>query len=225
VYQILPNDKMYDDALSLKTKIKIIDLLRKFQTSAILISSSSYPSFGEIITYPCKQDIGYDLYELSSLGLNVKPAHELQILNKLTTPEVFSNFTDRTFQPNFGRIEINWNTRKNKTIISLEIANKKGEILVGKTRTFEDFIVKNKTGLNMRECTNELYYSNNMIREMILNFFNRIIEPEFLPMLVVSLSTVFLMTVFTCVSCGCFLRMKQRMNVSVLSEYEHFHRD
>jgi hypothetical protein len=224
-YQLLPNDKLYDDALSIKYKVKLVDLIRKTNASVLLLSTSGYQGFGEILTFPCPEDIGYDLLEMSSAGLNSYDMAELPVINRLIVPETFNNYSDRIFEPNFGRIEINWNTIKNKTSISLELANQKGELLLNKTTTLKDYIVKNRTGLNERICTNNLYGSADAYKNILRNLLWRLTEPEMLPILIALITTGCLALVF-CSACACWASsVRQRLTQQPLNEYEHFHRD
>jgi len=221
----MPNDKIYDEALSTKFKVKLVDLIRKYNASVVLLSTTGHPAFGEILTFPCTEDLGYDLFEVTSAGLNSNPGTDLYMMNKLIVPEIFNNFTDRVFQPNFGRIEVNWNVNKNKSSISLELANQKGERLITITKEYEDFIVKNRTGLNMRTCTTQLYGSIDNSKAILLNVLQRLFEPDMLPVLLGVVATILISMGCCCMCCCWASNLRNRLNQSMIGEYEHFHRD
>ena len=61
-YLILRNDAIYDIDLSVISKDKILNLIRQYNLNAILISTSSFPAYGEIITYPCEEGIKIDFF-------------------------------------------------------------------------------------------------------------------------------------------------------------------
>jgi len=181
-YQILPHDKFYVDSLGIPNKLRLLKLMRRSSAPVILISGTLAYPFGEVLQYPCsKEEIGYDLYELTSSGLNSETILDLREFNRLTVPLTFNNFTNRAYKPNFGLLRIKYNHMKPSTSeIYMEIVNGHGKMLISKSVYIPEKTRYTEKETDMRfSCANKLYSRANTAFAVWKHLIRMVRDPEF----------------------------------------------
>lgn len=113
--QILPDDR-FSDNWSSKSRDRLVSLIRKYKVGGVVLLSGDI-LYAEMLKYPCKERLGYELHEFTSSGLTHSVLKRSMIANKFLKvmyPQTWNTENDMYFEKNFG--VINFESGENKGI-------------------------------------------------------------------------------------------------------------
>ena len=89
--QIMSNEKYVGQELPNSVRMEFYKTLSLCKAPIMMASTGWISPFAEIMKHPCT-DTGRTLYEVSTSGLNVEGIEELPLLNKMFSPEIYSEY-------------------------------------------------------------------------------------------------------------------------------------
>ena len=104
--QVLADDRILPERWFKQSKDRLIGLIRKYKLSGVIFLSGDV-HFAEIMKYPCKERIGFELYEFTSSGLTHYTSSHVPLVHNIIGeiyPKTYSEPSDRFFERNFGAI-------------------------------------------------------------------------------------------------------------------------
>jgi alkaline phosphatase D len=147
--QILPDDRIVFSSWYLNSRQRLFDLIKKHKKSGVLLISGDV-HYSEIMKYPCRERIGYDLHEITSSGLTHHVADVVpsagEFINSMF-PDTYNTDEDRYFERNFAVLRFDFNEEKPQ--LKVEIRNKYGKIVLEREldyakMTFDGELVRHK---------------------------------------------------------------------------------
>jgi len=129
--QVLPDDRVLPELWYKQSREKLFTLIRKYKVSGVIILSGDV-HYAEIMKYPCKERIGYELYEFTSSGLTHHVSSHISLVSGIFS-QIFSTTynqpEDRYFERNFGVIKFSFG---NTNGVKLEARNYYGHPVLSK---------------------------------------------------------------------------------------------
>jgi len=126
---VLPDDRIFPETWHATSRKRLISILRKYKKDKFLILSEDI-HYAEIDTYPCPEEVGFRLYEITSSGLthsvNMLPAFGEFITNLF--PQTFNGPEDRYTDLNFGALNFDFENNK----VTIQIRNYTGQVVIEK---------------------------------------------------------------------------------------------
>jgi len=183
-YQILPNDKSYEYALDIEAKVKLLKLIKKSPVPVLLMSGASFYSFGEVMNFPCsvEEDLGYNLYEITSSGLNSNDHEKIEFYNKFLVGQTFSKLKNRVYEPHFGHIKIVYNHMTQDSEAFLELINEEGKKLVSVRADYSKIKERKKHIKEVEDdlslCSLHVYSSDSTLKSLITNIPHLLSDPN-----------------------------------------------
>jgi len=174
-YQILPHDKIYELFLEMKAKMRFLELIKKSPVPVLLMSGASMYSFGEVMKFPCsvEEDLGYNLYEITSAGMNWNDFETVEVYNKFTVGPTFSKLQDRVYEPNFGYVKIVYNHMTQSPEVTLEIISEEGDELISTQADFKKVKERKKdspeVSTDLSVCSKKVYSNYSVLKSAITN--------------------------------------------------------
>jgi len=147
--QILPDDRIVFSSWYVNSRQRLFDLIKKHKKSGVMLMSGDV-HYSEIMKYPCRERIGYDLYEITSSGLTHHVAEVVpsagEFINSMF-PDTYNTDEDRYFERNFAVLRFNF--KEQKPIAKIEIMNNYGKVVLERELdyaklTFEEELFKHK---------------------------------------------------------------------------------
>jgi alkaline phosphatase D len=156
--QYFPDDRITPEVWYPESKERLLALIRKHKLSRVLLISGDV-HFSEIVTYPCKERVGYDLVEFTSSGLSHKllpfnPWIEWVVME--IYPDTYNTKKDRWPNRNFGIIRFSFGKEKGVTLETISPENK---VVLSKKIKDEDLNFDEKIiDLNKKCVVDEPFY-------------------------------------------------------------------
>jgi alkaline phosphatase D len=105
--QVLPDDRTITEMWYDSEREKLIGLIRKYALSGVILLSGDV-HFAEVMKYPCRHRVGYELHEFTSSGLTHYAGTHIPYFGpgfaKHAVPDTFSTSNDRYIERNFGAL-------------------------------------------------------------------------------------------------------------------------
>ena len=161
--QIMPDDRYFQDAFYMNTKMRLYKLIHKYKTRAIFFSGDIHSA--EILTHPCSQQfVGYPIHELSVSGLT-ETFEPFQIFPAFLYKTIYNHFlyTDTYNTPKdrfvhnyqYGQVDILWDIDDiGQTGISMQVRTDTGNMDFLKVVFLKDLMPAEGAGGNFEagEC-------------------------------------------------------------------------
>jgi len=112
--QVLPDDRLVPEHWYASNRDRLFALIRKYKTSGVILLSGDV-HYAEILKYPCKEHIGYELYEFTSSGLTHHVSTHVPFADKymdVMVPSTWSTKKDRFLDLNFGVLNFSFGKEK-----------------------------------------------------------------------------------------------------------------
>jgi len=137
--QVLPDDRLGQEAMSKRTKTKLFDLISRLKLSGVTFLSGDVHS-AQIMKTPCPvEGIGYNFWEFTSSGLTHTCKDHVPFCDhvvEIIIPKTW-DASPRWIEKNFGTIRFDWKQSDDPTMI-WEIRSEAGEILDNQRIRFSD---------------------------------------------------------------------------------------
>jgi len=130
--QVFPDDRLLPETWYKQSREKLLRLIRRYKVSGVILLSGDV-HYAEIMKYPCKQKVGYELYEFTSSGLTHHASSHVPIVAGLFSqlfPKTYNDVEDKYFERNFGVVEFSFGETTNK--VKLEARNYYGQPVLSK---------------------------------------------------------------------------------------------
>ncbi|MCQ2819783.1 MAG: alkaline phosphatase family protein [archaeon] len=135
--QILPFNRMVDDAWDSHSRKRLISVLEGHKKSGVVFLSGG-TGFAQVTKTPCVlKEIGYTLYEFTSSGLsysigkNKKFIYDKILPNNFNDGEIFAGI-------NFGEVKIHWGSKKEEASLEINILDENENVQRTKTLSYSD---------------------------------------------------------------------------------------
>ena len=130
--QMLPDDRYLPETWFPKSRDRLIKLIKKYQIGGVLLISGDV-HYAEIMKHPCKERVGFDLYEFTSSGITHHVTTHIPIpadrLIANVFPNTFNEVQDKFFERNFGAIRFHFGE---KSGVKLEARSYYGDVVIEK---------------------------------------------------------------------------------------------
>ena len=128
--QILPNDRLLPECWFSDSRERLINLIKKYKVSGTLLLSGDVHET-EMMKHPCRERVGFDLYEFTSSGVNLNYGNLGTYAKRLLSvvyADTFNTDEDRFFEENFGVLRFNFEGERPH--LTMEAINKEGKELI-----------------------------------------------------------------------------------------------
>lgn len=149
--QYYADDRITPEVWYKESLERFFGLIRKYKLSRVLLISGDV-HFSEILTYPCKERIGYELVEFTSSGLS----HRLIPYNPWMAwvveefyPDTYNTKKDRYTNRNFGTIHFSFKGEKG---VTLETRGPENTVVLSKKIKEEDLKFNEKIINLQKKC-------------------------------------------------------------------------
>lgn len=108
--QIIPDDRLVPEHWYSGNRDRLFALIRKYKTSGVILISGDV-HFAEILKYPCREHVGYEIYEFTSSGLTHHVSTHVPFADKymdVMVPKTWSTKKDRFLDLNFGVLKFSF---------------------------------------------------------------------------------------------------------------------
>lgn len=129
--QIIPDDRLLPETWYKQSLDKLFGLIRKYKTGGVILISGDV-HYTEIMKHPCKERIGFELYEFTSSGTTHFSASHVPLVDGIQAhiyPDTYNAIEDKCFERNFGAIRFNFGENKGA---KLEARNYYGTLVLEK---------------------------------------------------------------------------------------------
>jgi len=137
--QIIPDDRVFPEKWFDQSKERLISLIRKYKTSGVILLTGDV-HYAEIMKFPCKERVGFELYELTSSGmthhLSTHVPYVSEVISELY-PSTYNTIEDKYFERNFGTVKFHFGEKKN---VELGISNYYGIPILKKIVDYADLV-------------------------------------------------------------------------------------
>jgi Phosphodiesterase/alkaline phosphatase D len=142
----LPDDRIFTEKWYSWSREKLLSLIRKYKMSKVIFISGD-PHFAEIMRYPCKERVGYHLYEITSSGMTHAAPTFFHPFVKAMYPDTYNTKNERFLDKNFGLFRFSF--EGNTSSIAVEIRDENGKVVLSKTFAPKELVFdKNMIDLN-----------------------------------------------------------------------------
>ena len=124
--QILPDDRLLPECWFANSRDRLINLIKKYKLSGVFFISGDV-HYTEIMKHPCRERVGFDLYEFTSSGVNLNYGNANTYVKKFLDTiyaDTFNTDEDRFFEENFGILTFNFEGERPRLV--MEARNKQG---------------------------------------------------------------------------------------------------
>ena len=130
--QVLPDDRYLPETWFTQSRDRLINLIKKYQVGGVLLISGDV-HYAEIMKHPCKERVGFDLYEFTSSGITHHvtshiPAPADRLIASVY-PNTFNEAQDKFFERNFGAIRFYFGEKGG---VKLEARSYYGDVVLEK---------------------------------------------------------------------------------------------
>jgi len=135
--QVLPDDRMVPEHWYSGNRDRLLALIRKYQVNGVMLLSGDV-HYAEIMKYPCKEHVGYDLYEFTSSGLTHHVATHVPLADRFVNtmfPKTWNDKKQRFMDWNFGVLKFDFNKEKG---VKLEIRDAESKVVLEQTLRHEE---------------------------------------------------------------------------------------
>jgi len=148
--QVIADDRVLPERWFKQSKDRLIELIRKYKVSGVILLSGDV-HFAEIMKYPCKERIGFDLFEFTSSGMTHYTSSHVPLVHNIINamyPLTYSQPEDRFFERNFGSLIFKFGD--NSSSVKLEARNYYGVTVLEKELpyshlTFDETIINDNS--------------------------------------------------------------------------------
>ena len=108
--QIIPDDRLVPEHWYAANRDRLFELIRNYKTSGVILISGDV-HFAEILKYPCKEHVGYEIFEFTSSGLTHHVSTHVPFADKymdVMVPKTWSSKKDRFLDLNFGVLKFSF---------------------------------------------------------------------------------------------------------------------
>ena len=157
--QVLPDDRILPEVWFSSSRDRLIKLIQKYKVGGVILLSGDV-HFAEIMKHPCKERVGFELYEFTSSGLTHYVSSHVPYVHKFLErayPNTWSNVEDKFFERNFGLMRFSFGKEKK---VRLEARNYYGVLVLEKDIPYSQLVFDEKVVDNNAACvTDESRYS------------------------------------------------------------------
>jgi len=170
--QIFPDDRFLPESWFEWSRQKLYELIRKYKRSGVVLLSGDV-HYAEFMKYPCKERIGYDLWEFTSSGLTHFIASQVKYIDEFTKrlyPTTYNDMEDKYMERNFGVLNISFGSNPG---ILMQVRNYNGHLVLEKFISKKD-LTFNESIINLNsDCIVERKTPGQRFWERIVyNFWN-----------------------------------------------------
>ena len=141
--QVFPDERVIQEHWYAESRDKLLSLIRKHRVSRVILITGDV-HFAEILKFPCKEKVGYDLYEFTSSGITHHVGSHyflsLGFVRKLY-PDTYSTERDRYTDKNFGVLRFNFKDDKG---VTFQARNEEGKVVLEKKLSREELEFKDE---------------------------------------------------------------------------------
>jgi len=149
--QVLPDDRIIPEHWYAENRDRLIGLIRKYKVSGVVLLSGDV-HFAEVMRYPCKEHIGYELYEFTSSGLTHSVNNHVPYAEECLDavfPETWSKRSERYIGLNFGVLRFSFGKEGE---VKYEVRDSESRIVMEKKVKKEDLVYDEGIVDENKEC-------------------------------------------------------------------------
>jgi len=137
--QILADDRIFTERWFTPSKERLLALIRKYKTGGLILLSGDV-HYTEMMKYPCKERIGFELHEFCSSGITHYASSHVPNVDGVVSelyPYTYNSKEDRYYERNFGKVRLTFGEKKS---VHMEAVNYYGATVLERQIPYEDLI-------------------------------------------------------------------------------------